>query len=246
MNKQIYLSIIIGSYNSASALNKNLDVLMAFLKTKSYRYEVIIVDDGSKDNLRTLQIAKEKQCRYLKNEKNMGKGAAVRNGMLNAFGKYRIYTDADIPYETEAIDTILHYLDFKEYHMVVGDRTLNQGEYFNTVNWMRSLASRVFSFIVGRFIAGGMFDTQCGIKGFTAEVGNDLLRVGKINGFAFDIELFYVALKRNYDIKRIPVKLRSQDGKSVSIFKSSIIMLLDIPKILLNYYTGKYNRISND
>jgi dolichyl-phosphate beta-glucosyltransferase len=241
----VYLSIIIGSYNSYEALSRNLDVLLDYLKTKTFSYEVIIVDDGSTDNDLTKNISEKKACIYLKNETNLGKGAAIRNGMLNANGEYRIFTDADIPYDPLIIDTFLRYLDFKEFHMVVGDRTLGETNYYDDVKMVRSWASKIFAFIVGRFIAGGMFDTQCGIKGFRAEIAEDIFSVARIDGFAFDVEAFYIALKRNYDIKRLPVKLRSQDGKSVNVVKNSILMLLDIPKILLNYYTNKYQKIKN-
>ena len=240
VENKLYLSVIIGSYNSATALQGNLDVLLEYLKQKNFSYEIVVVDDGSIDNGLTKNVVEQKGCRYLKNEVNLGKGASIRKGMLNTTGQFRIFTDADIPYEPEVIDTFLRYLDFKEFHMVVGDRTLGRGEYYSKVKVMRSWASKIFAFIIGRFVAGGMFDTQCGIKGFRAEVAEDIFSVARINGFAFDVEAFYIALKRNYDIKRLPVKLRSQDGKSVSVIKNSIRMLLDIPKILYNFYTGKY------
>ena len=163
--------------------------------------------------------------------------------MLAATGQYRIFTDADIPYDPAVIDDFIKYLDFKEFHMVVGDRTIAGKDYFVQIKRLRSMASRIFSFIVGRFIAGGIFDTQCGIKGFRAEVAEDIFSVNRINGFAFDVELFYIALKRNYDIKRLPVTLRSQDGKSVNVIKNSILMLIDIPKIIWNYYSKKYVKI---
>jgi dolichyl-phosphate beta-glucosyltransferase len=236
----IFLSVVIGSYNSADALEKNLCVLIDFLKSKTFFWEVIIVDDGSIDHDKTRNFALANNCIYLKNEVNIGKGAAVRKGMLNAKGKYRIFTDADIPYEPDAIDTFIKYLDFKEFDMVVGDRTLGDKGYYSEVNSLRSWASRVFAFIVGRFIAGGMFDTQCGIKGFKAEAAEDIFSVSRINGFAFDVELFYIALKRNYDIKKIPVKLRSQDGSTVSVFKQSFKMIFDLPRIIYYYYSGYY------
>lgn len=246
INDQTYLSIVIASYNSSEALKGNLTVLLGYLKTKTFSYEVIVVDDGSNDNGLTKEIVERHACRYLKNPSNLGKGAAIRNGMLNAHGQFRIFTDADIPYDPIVIDTFLKYLDFKEFHMVVGDRTLGTTDYYTKVKSIRSWASKVFAFIVGRFIAGGMFDTQCGIKGFRAEVAEDIFSVTRINGFAFDVEAFYIALKRNYDIKRLPVNLRSQDGKSVNVVKNSILMLMDIPKIIFNYYNNKYQKKTND
>lgn len=242
MEKAVHLSVIIGSYNSSEALEGNLNVLLNYLNSQNFPYEVIIVDDGSNDSGATKKAVEEKGCIYLKNEKNLGKGAAIRKGMLSAIGKYRIFTDADIPYDPQVIGTFLNYLDIKEFHMVVGDRTIGETDYFKKVKTMRSLASRIFAFIVGRFIAGGMFDTQCGIKGFRSEVAEDVFSVTRINGFAFDVETFYIALKRNYDIKRLPVRLRSQDGKSVNVIKNSILMLLDLPKIVFNYYNNKYQK----
>ena len=239
-----YLSIIIPCYRSAGVLRKNLPVLLNYLKNKTYLYEVIIVDDGSNDKGDTEIVALEFGCRFVKNPVNMGKGAALRNGMLNATGKFRIFTDADIPYKTSVIEKFLHYLDFKEFHMVVGDRTLIDSSYFRDVPFLRSFGSRLFSSIVGKFITTGIYDTQCGIKGFTAETAADLFGVSKINGFTVDVELFYIAFKRNYDIKRLPVELQSRDGNTVNVFTHGMSMLFDLPFIIINKYKGKYEKRS--
>jgi len=238
----IYLSVIIPSYNSATVLKNNLPYLINYLKEKKYRYEIIVVDDGSLDEGLTKKVVEELGCIYLKNERNAGKGESVRKGMLQAQGKFRIFTDADIPFEAEAFNIFLNYLDFKEFDLVVGDRTLVQSNYFREISKARRIGSSWFSFIVGRFVAGGMFDTQCGMKGFRADIANDLFGVGKINGFAFDVEIIYVALKRNYDIKRLPVSLRSQEGSSVNMLRHSFSMIIDLFKIKLNHLRKKYEK----
>ncbi|MBX9851833.1 MAG: glycosyltransferase [Cytophagaceae bacterium] len=237
-----YLSIIIPSYRSVEVLRKNLPVLFDYLKKQTYTYEVIIVDDGSDDKGETERVALESGCRFVKNPVNMGKGAALKNGMLHAKGKFRIFTDADIPYKTNVIEKLLHYLDFKEFHMVVGDRTLTNSSYFRDVPFLRSFGSRLFSNIVGKFITTGIYDTQCGIKGFRAEIAEDLFGVSRIKGFTIDVELFYIAFKRNYDIKRLPVELQSQDGNSVNVFRHGMSMLFDLPFIIINKYKGKYEK----
>lgn len=237
-----YLSVIIPSYNSAAVLKNNLPYLINFLKEKKYDYEILVVDDGSNDNGATKQVAEELGCAYLCNDKNIGKGESVRKGMLAATGKFRIFTDADIPFNAEAIEQFLHYMDEKEFHMAIGDRTLNESSYFNSKSGLRNLASKSFSFFVGRFVAGGMFDTQCGIKGFRAEVAKDIFGVSRIKGFTFDVELLYIALKRNYDIKRLPVTLRSQEGQSVKLLLHSFTMMADLMKIKLNHLGKKYNK----
>jgi dolichyl-phosphate beta-glucosyltransferase len=235
-DQEIYLSVVIASYNSGKALEKNLPVLANYLSECNFTYEIIVVDDGSNDDGLTAKIVQSNNCIYIKQEFNKGKGAAIRVGMIEAKGKYRIFTDADIPYEPQVIPSFLHYLDFKEFDLAVGDRSIGETDYYNKVGITRSLASKIFSFIVGRFIAGGIFDTQCGIKGFKAEVAEKIFNSTKINGFAFDVEIFHIALIYNYDIKRLPVKLRSQDGKSVNVLSNSITMLFDLIKIMFNKY----------
>lgn len=238
----MYLSVIIPSYNSASVLKNNIPLLQTFLSAKSYAYEILIVDDGSTDSGLTQKVVEDLGCQYLKNPVNIGKGEAVRNGMRNAKGKFRIFTDADIPFETEAFDRFLKYLDDKEFDLVIGDRTLQQSNYFGEISKARKLGSTWFAFIVGRFVAGGMFDTQCGMKGFKGEVADDLFGVGRITGFAFDVELIYIALKRNYDIKRLSVTLRSQEGSSVNMLKHSFRMVLDLFRIKFNHLGKKYEK----
>ena len=240
----MYLSVIIPSYNSAAVLKNNLPYLLDYLSKKTYTFEIIVVDDGSQDNGETKKVAEELKCIYLTNEKNIGKGESVRKGMLHATGKFRIFTDADIPFNAEAIDQFLHYLDEKEFDLAIGDRTLTESSYFNSKSGLRNIASKGFSFFVGRFVAGGMFDTQCGIKGFKAEVAKDLFSVGRVKGFTFDVELLYIALKRNYDIKRLPVTLRSQEGQSVKLLLHSFEMMADLMKIKYNHVAKKYEKKS--
>lgn len=238
----IHLSIIIPSYKNALVLENNLPYLFQNLMQCNFSFEVIVVDDGSNDNGKTKEVADKFNCIYILSEQNKGKGNAVRLGMQNAKGRFRIFTDADVPYQFTNVKNMLHYLDFKEFDMVVGDRTLKDSKYFSEITASRSIGSKIFSFIVGRFIAGGQFDTQCGLKGFRDSVADDLFSVSRINGFTLDVELFYIAYKRNYDIKCIPVELRSNDGNSVNVLLHGVKMLFDLPKIVFNFYTKKYNR----
>lgn len=214
--------------------------LIQYLSDKQIDHEVIVVDDGSNDNGETESVAKENGCRFLSYPKNLGKGGAVRFGMHHATKEIRIYTDADIPFETAAIDKIMHYLSEKEYDIVIGDRGLEESNYFGEISAKRRFGSGFFTFIVGRFITTGISDTQCGLKGFRAAVADDLFRASRVNGFTFDVELMYISLKRNYDIKKIPVTLRSQDGSSVSVLRHGFGMVMDLLRIKRNHMLGKY------
>jgi dolichyl-phosphate beta-glucosyltransferase len=174
--------------------------------------------------------------------KNMGKGAAVRRGMLEANGKYRIFTDVDIPFELDAFDRFIHYLDFKEFDVVVGDRTLPGSSYLKKIPKIRALGSWCFAFISGGFVAAGYFDTQCGMKGFRAAAAIDLFEVSKINRFGFDVELLYISLKRNYDIKKLPVVLRCQEGSSVRVIRDGLQMVFDLFRIRFYKSMGYYEK----
>lgn len=237
-----YLSLILPCYNTSTVLTKQLPLLLSFLRMQNFSYELIIVDDGSTDSKELLSIAEKNGCSYLKNEKNMGKGAAVRNGIKHAQGQFILFTDSDIPFEYEAISAILRYLDVKEFDLAVGDRTLETSSYFGEIPLARKISSSLFTFFVGRFVTTGMNDTQCGIKGFRKEAAKDIFSVSRINGFAFDVEAIYIAMKRNYDIKRIPVKLRSQEGSSVSLWRHTIPMVLDLFLIKWNHIRGLYHK----
>lgn len=213
---------------------------MAYLNQKGYGYEVIIVDDGSQNVQETKKVAENLGCRFLALPKNQGKGGAVKAGMLEAKGAFRIFTDVDIPFEYENFDRFLKYLDEKEFQMVVGDRTLPESKYFTEISKLRKLGSNIFSFIVGRFVVGGHFDTQCGMKGFRAEVAEDIFGLSRIPSFAFDVEVLYIALKRNYDIKRLAVQLRMQEGSSVRVVSHGLGMIIDLFRIKGNQLRGKY------
>jgi dolichyl-phosphate beta-glucosyltransferase len=235
-----YLSVVVPSYKGADILKNNLPVLMDYLSKQNYSSEVVIVDDGSGDMGATQNVALELGCRFTENPVNMGKGATVRRGVKFAKGRFIIFTDVDIPFETEAIERFLHYLDFKEFNIVVGDRHLPGSSYFTEIPASRKIGSAVFTFIVGRFVTTGMFDTQCGMKGFRKETADKLFNAGRINGFAFDVELIYIALKRNLDIKRLPVRLRNSEGSTVSLLKHSLDMVVDLLKIKLNHTRNRY------
>lgn len=213
---------------------------MTYLNQKGYGYEVLLVDDGSSNPADTEKVAQDLNIRFVGLPKNQGKGGAVKAGMLEAKGQFRIFTDVDIPFEYENFDLFLKYLDEKEFQMVVGDRTLPESKYFTEISKLRKFGSNIFSFIVGRFVVGGHFDTQCGMKGFREDVAEDIFGLSRIPSFAFDVEVLYIALKRNYDIKRLPVQLRMQEGSSVRVVSHGLGMVIDLFRIKGNQLRGKY------
>jgi dolichyl-phosphate beta-glucosyltransferase len=237
------ISFVLPAYKGAAQLEQSLPLLQQWLNSLGKTWEVIVVDDGSKDGGATEQVVNRAGCKFIGLPQNMGKGGAVRAGMREAKGRLRMFTDADVPFDEDSMHRFIHYLDEKQFHIVIGDRTLETSRYFTEISGARKLGSGIFTFFVGRFVTTGLHDTQCGLKGFRAEIADDIFGVSRINSFAFDVELLYIALKRNYDIKRLPVVFKSShDESSVSLLKHAPGMLLDLFRIKWNHLTGKYNK----
>jgi dolichyl-phosphate beta-glucosyltransferase len=235
-----YLSLIITVYNSLEILDKSLSTLVEYFKDKTYTYEIIVVDDGSRNSDAIKKLCNKSNAKYLANPINLGKGAALRKGFLESVGEYVLFTDTDLPYGTIVIDHFIHYLDFKEFDIVVGDRTLKNSFYHKGMPAARSIGSKLIARFISNMVTGGFPDTQCGIKGFRSNVAKRLFEVSKINRFAIDIEIIYLGLKYNYDIKRLPVTLVNIDGNTVRPFTDGIKILFDSFRIIYFAKTGRY------
>ena len=166
--------------------------------------------------------------------------------MLAATGEARIFTDIDLPFDLDLLLVIAEYILDKGFHLVIGDRTLPDSQYATELRWQRRLASRFFSVFVGKLVTGGFFDTQCGLKGFRGDVAEALFRSARIDRFAFDVEIIYLALKSRLDIKRIPVRLRNNDESSLRLFRDSRRMFLDVFRIKAHQMAGRYRSLESD
>ena len=237
---EVALSVVIPAYDDAALLARHVPLLQAYLGELELAYEIVICDDGSADDGATREVAEELGAVYVRNPVNRGKGAALRRGMRAAQGRLRIFTDADVPYELDAIGQMLRCLDLEGADLVAGDRTLESSRYFLEVPLWRRLGSALFSTLADRLVPGGGVDTQCGLKGFRAEVAEDLFGVGRVDRFAVDVELFCVALERGYRLVRLPVRLRCQEGASVQLLRDGLAMLRDLLRIRWYRFLGCY------
>lgn len=233
-------SIVIPSYRGSESLLKNLPEFSTFLSQMNLAHEIIVIDDGSDDFEIIANYCKEQHLFFLRNEQNLGKGAAVKKGILAAQGKYIIFTDVDIPFEYTCFQLFLDNLRNSDIDIVVGDRLLDSSIYFGEISKKRKRASEVFAWCVDKFILGGRFDTQCGMKGFKKEVAASLFSKSRINGFAFDVEILSMAVRKKFTIKRLPVKLRNQENSTIHLLKHSFEMIWDLLRIKWNQVSGKY------
>lgn len=239
------ISVVLPCYRAAARAQKSVRELSGFLGGRGFAWEIVVVDDGGKD-FPAGQWEDGGAVRLVRLPVNCGKGAAVRAGMAAACGQVRIFTDVDLPYDLDLLLVIEEYISKRGFHVVVGDRTLPDSLYGTEIRWQRRLASRAFSWLVGKLVTGGFFDTQCGLKGFRADVADAIFPNTKLDRFAFDVEIIYLSLKSRLDIKRIPVHVRSQDDSSVRLLRDSSRMVLDVLRIKANQMAGRYRSVESD
>lgn len=237
------ISVVVPCYNGAPYVAGSLGRLRAHLREHADalgRSEIVFVDDGSTDATARIVAAEFPDVRLLRQPRNRGKGAAVRTGMLAAEGDFLFFTDADVPYDLRVLETMLDYLDRKEFHACIGTRSLSRMPAQVERGLLRNAASWLFTELVSRVVVTGIRDTQAGLKGFRREAARFLFGESRVDNFAFDVEVLYLAFKNDLDVKRIPVRLTVDDHSSVSLWRHAPAMLLALIQLPFRYHAGRY------
>jgi dolichyl-phosphate beta-glucosyltransferase len=242
------VSIVTPCHNGAEYLEASLRRLLDHLeeiRPTIGEYEIIFVDDGSSDQSAAIVEAAFPEIRIIRHPVNRGKGAAVRSGMLAATGRFSFFIDADVPYRLDALEPMLDYLDRKEFHVCIGSRLRAASSTLAKRSLARRIASVVYTAFVSRIIVTGIRDTQCGFKGFRTNIARHLFGQSRIDNFAFDVEVLYLAFKNDLDVKKLPVELERDDDSSVSLLRHALPMLISILQLPLRYYSGGYTMLDN-
>jgi dolichyl-phosphate beta-glucosyltransferase len=212
-----------------------------------------VADDGSEDStpgIAARTAADEPRVRHLRLA-HRGKAAAIRAGVAAARGRFIIFTDADLSTPVEYIDPARWLLQ-RGLDIVIGTR---EGALSRRIGEPahRHLMGRVFNRLVQALIVPGINDTQCGFKGFRAEVARDLFHHSWLYGHGsapvrgplvsgFDIELLFLARKRRYRIYELPVVWSHVEGSNVRPLVDALRMLRDVTQVRLNALLGRYSR----
>jgi dolichyl-phosphate beta-glucosyltransferase len=236
------LSIIIPAYNEESLILSTLDCLQSYLSARPESYEIIVIDDGSQD--RTVESVRQLQksnghIRLVIHPQNRGKGFSIQRGVMESRGQIIIFTDADLPYELNAIDGFLQA--FRDgCDLAIGSRVL-PGSEVRGVPMLRYVAGQVFSWMVQAVLFQGLPDTQCGFKSFRADAAKEIFRRITIGGFGFDVEMLFIARKRKYTIRPVPVHMIEHRQRSrVRLLKDSFTMFANLFMVRWNDLQGKY------
>jgi glycosyltransferase involved in cell wall biosynthesis len=225
-------SIVVPCFNEEGRVGETLRLTVNYLAANAPDSELIVVNDGSTDgtgtvareSLKSAQIA----ARLLENFPNRGKGAAVRSGLLAAQRPIGLFSDADLSTPLEETSKLIEPVANGEVDIAFGSRALDRSLIGVHQPWRREQAGRIFNLLVR--IATGLpfWDTQCGFKAFRLDVCRPILEAAQIEGFAFDVELLYLAQRAGLRIHEVPVRWNHAEGSKVSFFRDSLRMLREV------------------
>jgi dolichyl-phosphate beta-glucosyltransferase len=234
------LTVIVPAYNEERRIGPTLVALESFLHARGETYEVLVVDDGSRDataSLVTEFAGAHPAFALVQLPANRGKGAAVREGFARSRGRRLLFTDADLSTpleELEAMDRVL--ADGAD--VVIASRALRESRLEIRQAWYREQMGKAFNRFV-RLLTGIPFrDTQCGFKLLRGEAARALAAQMREDGFSFDVELILLARRRGLTVRELPVRWRNDPGSRVSALRDSSAMLVSLARILRR--TGRY------
>jgi dolichyl-phosphate beta-glucosyltransferase len=236
------LSLVVPAYNEGDEdrLPASLKAITAFVDAQDYAIEVIIVNNNSTDN--TLYIAEAAAANHpyirVMTETAQGKGAAVRTGMMAAEGEYLFICDADL---SMPIDEVSKFLppQANGYDIAIASREAPGSKRIGEPE-IRHIMGRVFNFIVRVVAIRKLNDTQCGFKCFRRDIAHELFPMQTIDGWAFDVELLFIAQQRKRTIIEVPITWYYKDHSKIKPMRDSINMLVETLKIRLNGWRGRY------
>lgn len=236
-----YLSVIIPAYNESERLPMTLFDIDKNLSQMDYSYEIIVVDDGSKDN--TAEVVEKltsiiKNLYLIDNEENKGKGGVVAQGMLEAKGTIRLFTDADNSTTIDQFSKLLPY--FKEgYQVVIGSRQAKDAEISVKQPLYRQIIGKVGNLFIRLMAVPEIEDTQCGFKAFTQEAAREIFSRLTIKRWGFDVEVLAIARILGYKIKEVGIRWVN-DPLSLVRGSAYLKTLIEVLKVRLNIWRKKY------
>jgi dolichyl-phosphate beta-glucosyltransferase len=239
----ITYSIVIPAYNEGSRLGATLEKVLGYVRAQRWNAEVIVVNDGSRDNTAELVrgfAQKNPMLRLVENPGNRGKGYSVRNGMLNALGDIVLFSDADLSSPIEEMPKLLAALAGGA-DIAIGSRWLRAELQTQRQSLHRQLFGRVFNLLL-RIILGLRFkDTQCGFKAFTRRAAQTILPLQRIERWGFDPEILFLARKFGFRVEEVPVLWGHCGDTRIHPLLDGARMFQEMLRIRWYDLTGKYD-----
>ena len=226
-----HVSVVIPCFNEARKIEIDIQAALSYFGACGYSYELILVDDGSSDGTAAI-VEKSPGVRAICYQPNHGKGRAVRTGMLQATGRYRLFADAGLCVPFSEIEKGLALLEAGA-DVAIASRKLSASQVIEKQAGYRRIGSSVFGFLVRNWMGLRYSDTQCGFKLFTAEAAERLFSAARIDGFMFDAETLINARKFGLTVREFPVEWRADPDSRYKPFSGSLRNLLELVRIQL-------------
>lgn len=240
----IFLSVVVPAYNEEARLVPSLEKIARYLRRQPYAHEVIVVSDGSRDGTAAAALRFRPEgfpLSVIDRKENRGKGYTVREGVAAARGKFVLFSDADLSTPIEEVEKLLPFFQ-QGCEVVIASRSLKTSEILVRQPWHRQLMGKVFNRIVRVFAVPGVIDTQCGFKCFSRRAVEEIFPLCRVDGFAFDVEILYLARKRGLKIREVPVRWIDSPRSTVSPLRDSARMFREVLALRWSDWRGAYNK----
>lgn len=238
MNRSI--SVVIPAYNEECRLPATLERVLKYFENTQWDFaEIIVVDDGSEDG--TAAVAgRYTGVRVLVNPGNRGKGYSVRHGMMAAKGEWVLFTDADMSTPIEELELLWNSVERCGGAIGIGSRALDRSLIKVRQPGLRESGGKLFNYAVQLVTRLPFRDTQCGFKLFDRGAATQIFSRQILEGFAFDVEVLFIAQCLGYKVLEVPVRWNHMEGTKVKLIKDSLEMALDLLRIRWNHIIGRY------
>lgn len=236
------LSLIVPAYNEEKIIKENLKKIVNYLSGQEYNWEIIVVDDGSKD--KTSKIVEgliNPRIRLIKLIKNSGKGAALREGMVDAIGDYVVFSDADLSVPIDSLSLFIEKLK-EGSDVVIGSRRTKGSKIIKHQPFLRETMGRFYTLLSKMVTRAKISDFTCGFKGFSAKAAHKIFSKSLIDRWSYDVEILYLAKKFGFRISEIPVSWINREETRVSLGSAITTSFTDLIGIRFNDILGKYDK----
>ena len=240
------LSVVIPAYNESARLGNTLRAVANYLRQNFPDGELIVVDDGSSDETaglarNVLQESRDLRTSVISYKSNLGKGRAVRLGLLAARGDVALFSDADLSTPITEAPKLVDPIVKGQFDVTFGSRALDRRLIGVHQSWRREQGGRVFNLVVRLATGLPFWDTQCGFKAFRMSVCRPLIEAATVDRFGFDVELLFLAFRAGLKLKEIPVRWDHNEGSKVTLLSDSFKMVNEVNLIRQQARRGVYD-----
>lgn len=237
-------SIVIPAYNESARIPATLESVVSCVRARQWSAEVIVVNDGSRDNTAAVVrefAARAPEVRLIENPRNCGKGYSVRSGILHALGDVVMFTDADLSSPIEEAEGLFAAIA-RGADIAIGSRWLASSRQTHRQPLYRQFFGRCFNALTRVIMSLPFADTQCGFKAFTRAAAQTVFQLQTIERWGFDPEILFIALKRGYRIEEVPVSWAHDARSRISYLRDGLQMLKELAIVRWNALIGRYGK----